>query len=106
MQDVSFEIYDKDFVAIVGPSGCGKSTILNMIGSLVTPTAGTIAIDGVRVGGGPPLNMGAPQQRTPKPPQAFTSSRRRLPTLKKGTRFWGTSTLEPVLGFRPLRELR
>jgi NitT/TauT family transport system ATP-binding protein len=50
----------------VGPSGCGKSTILNMIGALVTPTAGTIAIDGTPVMG-TPLNMGAPQQRTPKP---------------------------------------
>src|SRR5688572_24086687 len=38
--------------------------------------------------------------------QVLTSSRRRLPTLKNGTRFSGTLTLSPVLGFRPLRELR
>src|SRR5438093_2199808 len=36
----------------------------------------------------------------------FTSSRSRLPTLKKGTRFSGTLTASPVLGFRPFRELR
>ena len=54
----SFEIYDQEFVAIVGPSGCGKSTILNMIGALVTPTAGSITIDGQRVTGNPPLNLG------------------------------------------------
>jgi sulfonate transport system ATP-binding protein len=46
---VSFDILDKEFAAIVGPSGCGKSTILNMIGGLVTPSAGTIAIDGCPV---------------------------------------------------------
>jgi ABC-type nitrate/sulfonate/bicarbonate transport system ATPase subunit len=51
VQDVSFEVYDKEFVAIVGPSGCGKSTILNMIGALVTPTAGGITIDGAPVTG-------------------------------------------------------
>src|SRR6266536_5729717 len=36
----------------------------------------------------------------------FTSSRSRLPTLKNGTRFSGTLTASPVLGFRPLREFR
>jgi len=62
VSDVSFEIFDKEFVAIVGPSGCGKSTILNMIGALITPTGGAIEIDGAS------LNMGATQLRTPKPP--------------------------------------
>jgi NitT/TauT family transport system ATP-binding protein len=37
---VSFDIRDKEFVALVGPSGCGKSTILNMIGALVAPSGG------------------------------------------------------------------
>ncbi len=55
--DVSFEIGDKEFVAIVGPSGCGKSTILNVIGGLVAPTAGTLEIDGRPVTG-VPSNVG------------------------------------------------
>jgi len=52
VENVSFEIFDREFVAIVGPSGCGKSTILNMLGGLVTPSAGRVEIDGVgtRVG--------------------------------------------------------
>jgi NitT/TauT family transport system ATP-binding protein len=50
---VSFEIYDKEFVALVGPSGCGKSTILNMIGGLVVPSGGAIEIDGAPVRGVP-----------------------------------------------------
>ena len=55
--DVSFEIGDEEFVAIVGPSGCGKSTILNMIAGLVEPTAGVIEIDG-RAVTGVPANVG------------------------------------------------
>ena len=47
---VSFDVHDKEFVAIVGPSGCGKSTILNMIGSLIAPSGGEILVDGERVG--------------------------------------------------------
>ena len=47
---VSFEVHDKEFVALVGPSGCGKSTILNMIGSLIAPSGGEILVDGERVG--------------------------------------------------------
>ena len=47
---VSFDVHDKEFVAIVGPSGCGKSTILNMIGSLLMPSGGEILVDGERVG--------------------------------------------------------
>ena len=61
MHGASFEVYDQEFVAIVGPSGCGKSTILNMIGALVTPTAGSITIDGQPVTGTEnkaPLNLG------------------------------------------------
>jgi NitT/TauT family transport system ATP-binding protein len=47
---VSFDVHDKEFVAIVGPSGCGKSTILNMIGALLAPSGGEILVDGERVG--------------------------------------------------------
>jgi len=58
VQGASFEILDGEFVAIVGPSGCGKSTILNMIGGLVTPTAGAVEIDGVRVATSVPRQVG------------------------------------------------
>src|SRR5438034_5237413 len=54
VQDVDVDVRDQEFVAIVGPSGCGKSTILNMIGALVTPTAGSITIDGAPVARTPP----------------------------------------------------
>jgi NitT/TauT family transport system ATP-binding protein len=42
MHDISFEVKDSDFVAIVGPSGCGKSTLLRLIQGLDHPTSGSI----------------------------------------------------------------
>ena len=45
VKGVSFEIIKGDFISIAGPSGSGKSTILNMIGCIDTPTAGTVEIN-------------------------------------------------------------
>ncbi len=36
-------------IAIVGPSGCGKTTLLNILGTLDTPSSGTILVDGKRI---------------------------------------------------------
>ncbi|HXH83220.1 MAG TPA: ABC transporter ATP-binding protein [Candidatus Tectomicrobia bacterium] len=58
LHSVCFEVHDQEFVAIVGPSGCGKSTILNVIGGLVTPSAGVVEVDGVAVRGTVPPNVG------------------------------------------------
>lgn len=43
-----------EFVSLLGPSGCGKSTTLAMIAGFETPTAGSIHIDGVDIGGASP----------------------------------------------------
>ena len=45
VESVSFDVEDKEFVALVGPSGCGKSTVLNMIAGLIPPTSGAIRLD-------------------------------------------------------------
>ena len=50
MNDVSFEVADRDFVAIMGPSGCGKSTLLNILGLLDNPTSGRYWLSGQEVG--------------------------------------------------------
>ena len=44
--DVSFHVNDGEFVGIVGPSGCGKSTLLSLIAGLLTPSSGSIYING------------------------------------------------------------
>ncbi|HII39648.1 MAG TPA: ABC transporter ATP-binding protein [Thermoplasmata archaeon] len=46
LEDISFQVHDRDFTCIVGPSGCGKSTLLREIVGLDRPTSGRILFDG------------------------------------------------------------
>ncbi|EOC5022313.1 hemin ABC transporter ATP-binding protein [Listeria monocytogenes] len=46
LKNVSLEVAQGEFVAIVGPSGAGKSTFLSIAGALLSPTEGEIAIGG------------------------------------------------------------
>jgi NitT/TauT family transport system ATP-binding protein len=45
VQDVSFDIAQGEFVALLGPSGCGKSTILNIVAGLLDRTGGRVRLD-------------------------------------------------------------
>ncbi|MGH9407424.1 MAG: ABC transporter ATP-binding protein [Terriglobia bacterium] len=46
LRGATIEVREGEFVSIVGPSGCGKSTLLHLLGGLVSPTSGTILVDG------------------------------------------------------------
>jgi len=49
LRGLSCAIKEKSVIAIMGPSGCGKTTLLNIIGGLDKPTAGSIIIDGKNI---------------------------------------------------------
>ncbi len=51
VNDVSLEVADGEFLAIVGPSGCGKTTLLNIVAGLLPYEEGTVSIDGKKVQG-------------------------------------------------------
>ena len=49
LKNVSFDIEQGEFVAIIGPSGSGKSTLLHILGGVDTPTSGEVVISGTDI---------------------------------------------------------
>ena len=46
LDDVSFEVEQGEFIAIIGPSGSGKSTLLHILGAVDRPTGGRLIVNG------------------------------------------------------------
>lgn len=54
LNGVDLDIMENEFICVVGPSGCGKSTILRLVAGLITPTLGTVSVNGAVVEGPDP----------------------------------------------------
>lgn len=78
LHDVSFDVKQREFCAIVGPSGCGKSTLLNLVAGLSQPTSGQIFVDNRPVTGLVP-NIGYVTQDSNLLPWCTVDENIRLP---------------------------
>src|SRR6266545_672057 len=54
VEQLSLDIYQGEFFALLGPSGCGKSTLLRLLAGFETPEEGRVLLDGVDLTGVPP----------------------------------------------------
>lgn len=51
VSDAALTVAPGEFVSIIGPSGCGKSTLLNALAGFLTPSSGSVTVDGAPVSG-------------------------------------------------------
>ena len=54
VEDLSLDIYEREFFALLGPSGCGKTTLMRMLAGFEEPTSGQITLAGQDLVGMPP----------------------------------------------------
>ncbi len=54
IDDLTLDIYAKEFFALLGPSGCGKTTLMRMLAGFEKPTTGSIELDGKDIANVPP----------------------------------------------------
>jgi NitT/TauT family transport system ATP-binding protein len=57
IEKIGFEVFPQEFVCVLGPSGSGKTTLLRLLAGLLTPSEGTITLEGQPVAG-PPAGIG------------------------------------------------
>jgi putrescine transport system ATP-binding protein len=54
IDDLSLNIYEREFFALLGPSGCGKTTLMRLLAGFETPTTGRVLLGGEDLAGVPP----------------------------------------------------
>ena len=50
LNDITLDLSGPKFVSIMGPNGVGKSTLIHCINKILTPTSGTVMLDGKEIG--------------------------------------------------------
>lgn len=51
LEGISVDLRHNELLSVLGPSGCGKSTLLNIMAGLVTPSSGTVTVNGAALSG-------------------------------------------------------
>jgi len=54
VNDVSFNVIEREILSVIGPNGAGKSTLFKLIASFVRPTSGKVVFQGERISGRAP----------------------------------------------------
>src|SRR5210317_2456962 len=54
IDDLTIDIFEREFFALLGPSGCGKTTLMRMLAGFETPSEGTILLEGQDIARVPP----------------------------------------------------
>jgi putrescine transport system ATP-binding protein len=54
VDNLTLDIYEKEFFSLLGPSGCGKTTLMRMLAGFEEPTGGRILLQGKDISGTPP----------------------------------------------------
>jgi NitT/TauT family transport system ATP-binding protein len=51
VDNVSYDISDREFASVIGPSGCGKTTMMNILAGFMRPSSGRVTLDGAPIAG-------------------------------------------------------
>lgn len=104
LEDINLTIDPEEFVVLVGPSGCGKSTLLNMVGGLLSPSSGSIYVEGLNEDRDPAIGVvfqeiGLFPWRTAAQNIAFGMEEMGLPAAERADRLTRYISLVGLTGF-------
>src|SRR5438105_10398179 len=108
VENLTLDIYEGEFFALLGPSGCGKTTLLRLLAGFEMPDAGRILLDGADIAGVPPhrrpVNMMFQSYAlfphlTVEGNVAFGLKQERLPSSENATRVEEILALVRLEGF-------
>ncbi len=84
VDNFNLSLHEGELVSLLGPSGCGKTTTLRMIAGFMTPTAGTIELDGVVIS---------------SPASSLPPEKRKMSMIFQSYAIWPNMTVAENVGF-------